>query len=153
MASILSFVGKSFAKIGFRFYFQGVNPNCPESCAFYATCQTNLEPNTVYEVVDIKSRTLICPNGFHDEPMQLVELKKPKIYASMYNKDIYEGSIINFSPVRCELNTCQYFEYCEPHQLLLHKDQRVKIIEVKEKITNCPKGLYLSVVRIKKKEN
>lgn len=152
MASILSFVGKSFARVGFRFYFQGINPNCPKSCAFYATCQTNLEPNTVYEVVNVKSRTLSCPKQFHDEPMQLVELKKPELTASMHNKDIYEGSIINFTPVKCERNDCQYFEYCEPHKLLLHKDQRVKIAEVKEKITDCPKGLFLSIVKLEKKE-
>ncbi len=153
MDSILSFVGKSFAKVGFRFYFQGVNPNCPKSCSFYATCQTNLEPNTVYEIAEVKSRTLQCPKGFHQEQMQLVRLEKPEIKASMYNKDIYEGSIINFSPVTCERVDCTYYEYCEPQSLLLHKGERVKTVEKLKKITDCPKGLYLSIVRLEKKES
>ena len=66
-------MGKSYAKVGFRFYFQGVNPNCPKSCSFFATCQTNLVPNTVYEIVEIKNRTLQCPKGFHKEAMGAAE--------------------------------------------------------------------------------
>ena len=153
MTALLSFVGESYAKEGFMFYFQGINPNCPDNCSFYATCQTNLEKNTVYRVVKVKDRTLDCPKKFHKEPMRLVELEKPDIEVSMHNKDIYEGSIINFIPVSCDNNECSYIDYCSPPKLLVHKNEKTKIQDVIEKVENCPRGFHLSVVKLIKKEN
>ena len=149
--NLLSFIGESFAKVGFMFYFQGINPNCPERCALYATCQTNLETNTVYRVAELKDRRLDCPKKFHKEPMRLVRLEKPELLASMHNKDIYEGSIINFTPVSCDHTDCGYIDYCEPHKLLLQKDLKAKIVQVKQKINDCPRDFHLSIVELERK--
>jgi uncharacterized protein (UPF0179 family) len=103
-------------------------------------------------VVEIKDRVLECPEDFHKEPMRLVRLEKPELKASMHNKDIYEGSIINFVPVSCDRMECSYIDYCEPHKLLLHKGKRVKVEKVLEKIDKCPRGFHLSVVKMKSKD-
>ena len=105
----------------------------------------------MYEIVEVKDRTLSCPKEFHKEKMRLVRLEKPKLYASMHNKDIYVGSIVNFKPVSCHISNCKFYEYCEPHKLLLQKGTRVKVKEIVEKIDECPRDLHLSVVKMERK--
>ena len=83
--------------------------------------------------------------------MRLVRLEKPELLASMHNKDIYEGSIINFTPVSCDQNDCAYIDYCEPHKLLLQKDLKAKIVQVKQKINDCPRDFHLSIVELERK--
>ena len=111
----------------------------------------DLEENTIYKVIKVMERKLPCPKDFHKEPMHLVQLEKPERLASMHNKDIYEGSIINFSPVSCDRNDCEYINYCQPHSLLLHKDLKAKILEVIKKIDDCPRELHLSIVKLEEK--
>ena len=148
----MSFVGKSYAKVGFRFYFQGINPNCPKKCSLYATCQTNLTPNSVYEITEVLNRDMECPKDFHKESMILVKLNKPNLWVSMHNKDIYEGSIVNFIPISCQNEDCGFIEYCEPHKLLLQKTQRVKVLKIIKKISECIRGFHLSIVKLEIKD-
>jgi uncharacterized protein (UPF0179 family) len=148
---VLTFIGKTFAKIGFIFFFEATKPDCPKNCSLYETCQKNLTPNTVYEVIEILKRTLTCPNDLHDEDMVLVKVKIPTIFATMANKDIFEGSIVSFNPLGCEREDCKYINYCEPDKMLIQTSQKVKIIQIIKKIKDCPKGLHISVVKLVKK--
>ncbi len=148
---LLSFVGKSYAIKGFQFFFDDINPECPKDCSLFTTCQKNLEKNKVYEVVETLNKKMNCPKDFHEESMILCKLKEPILLASMYNKDIYEGSIIEFSIVGCERDDCKYFKFCEPHSLLIQNKNKVKIIQTIKKLKDCPKKLNLSVVKLEKK--
>ena len=83
--------------------------------------------------------------------MVLVKISEPDILVSMYNRDIYEGSIVKFSPIHCDHEECEFIDMCDPNSLLVQETQKVKIVQVKKKIKNCPRDLALSVVKIEKK--
>ncbi|MHA1585559.1 MAG: UPF0179 family protein [Promethearchaeota archaeon] len=151
MVQLMTFVGKSLAKVGFRFYFKGINQNCPKNCSLYTTCQTNLKPNKVYEVIEVLKRELECPKDLHEEPMRLVRVNEPEIEVALHNKDVYEGSIVNYIPVHCDHEECEYFEFCEPNSLMIKEEDRVKIVKVIKKIKDCKNDYHLTIVKIEKK--
>ncbi len=147
----MTFVGKSFAKKGLQYYFEGVHPGCPKNCNLYATCQKNLNPHTLYEVIDVKTKTFTCPHNFHLEEMVLVQLGEPKLQVSMFNKDIFEGSMTAFAPVVCDRDECEYIEFCAPETVTIQSDQKIKILEIIKKIKDCPRDLNISLVKIEKR--
>ncbi|MHA1519789.1 MAG: UPF0179 family protein [Promethearchaeota archaeon] len=151
MMPVMTFVGKSFAKIGLKYYFEGVHPGCPKSCNLYATCQKNLIPNTLYEVIEIKPKTFTCPHNFHQEDMVLVKMDEPKLQVSMFNKDIFEGSMTAFGPVECDREDCEYIDYCAPQTVVILSNQKIKILKIIKKIKNCPRELNISLVKIEKR--
>ena len=117
----MTFVGQTYAKQGFTFYFHEIHPECPKSCQLFTTCQGNIDPHKVYEVVEVLQRTLDCPKSFHEESMVLVRIQEPEIVVSMYNRDIYEGSIVKFSPIHCDHDDCQWIDQCDPNSLMITK--------------------------------
>lgn len=148
---VMTFVGKSFAKRGFKYYFEGIHASCPENCPLYATCQKNLVPNTLYEVSQVMEKTFPCPNDFHLENMQLVKMEEPKIKVSMFNKDVFEGSITSFAPVECDRVDCPYIDYCAPQSLLIKAGEKIKIIQKDKKIKDCPRKLHISLIKVEKR--
>ena len=149
---ILTFIGKSYATKGFLFFFQGPNPNCPKNCKLYTTCQENLTPESVYEVVEVKDRKMQCPHNFHEEEMILCKLQTPEIIISMENKDIYLGSIMEFHPIGCDLEECPYYQYCQPSKLLINKG-KIRILKKLKKIGDCERNKHLSLVQVEKETN
>ena len=147
----MTFVSEEYAKSGFAFYFHEIHPECPKSCQLFTTCQGNVNSHKVYEVVEVLKRKLECPKKFHEQPMVLVRLREPDVKVSMHNRDIYEGSIVKFSPIHCDHEECKFIDQCDPNSLLIQTTQKVKIVQVIEKIKNCPRDLALSVVKIEKK--
>lgn len=150
--TVLSFVGKSFAQVGFHFYFMGSNPRCPENCKYFTTCMKNLQPHKVYKIMEVMDRELECPENFHDEKMILVRVDHPLIEISLHNRDVYEGSVINFEAVHCDQVDCPNIDYCEPSQLLIPDNTKVKLSKIKQKIDFCPRSFHLSLVEIERKE-
>ncbi len=148
----LTFIGKSYAMKNFQFFFQGPNRNCPKNCKLYTTCQENLTPESVYEIIEVTDRKLMCPNDFHEEEMFLCKLKTPEIIISMENKDIYLGSIMEYHAIDCDKDACPYFQYCQPSKLLISKG-KIRIIKKIEKISECSRNKHLSLVQIEKKKN
>ena len=151
MPPVVTFVGKSFAKPGFRFIYHGVNPACPKTCNLYATCQANLKPNTVYEITDVMARKMDCPKDFHEEQMVLVKLELPKLLVSVESKNLFVGSIVNYSRIACEREECDHFDYCQPPSLLISPNTRVKITEQVRKIKDCFYKKGLSLVKVLRK--
>ncbi len=146
---ILTFIGKSYAFKGFQFFFQGPNPKCPKNCKLYTTCQENLIPESVFEIVEVIDRKMKCPNDFHEELMILCKLDTPEIIISMENKDIYLGSIMEFNSIGCDNEKCPYFQYCQPSKLLINKG-KIRIIKKIEKISDCSRNKHLSLVQVEK---
>ena len=85
----MTFIGKSFAKENFKFYYKGPNVACPTSCSLYATCQGNLSPGSIYEVLKVQPKEFNCPRDLHEEKMHLAEVTPAQLEVSMHNKDIY----------------------------------------------------------------
>jgi uncharacterized protein (UPF0179 family) len=148
----LTFVGQSYAKIGFRFYYTGPNALCPKNCQLYATCHENLDPNKVYQVIEIMKRTLECPKDLHSEKLVLVKVKIPELEVTIPTKEIFEGSIVKYTAINCELEDCPNYQYCTPSELMIASSSKVKILEKVRKVKNCAKNNVLAVVKIEKRE-
>ncbi len=151
--TVISFVGKSYAKKDFTFYFQNIKSTCPPTCNLYHTCMRNLEPNTVYKVADVKAKSMKCPHNLHEEEMVLVELDIPDLQVSMKNRDIFVGSLVSYEPISCVNKECKYRKYCVPTKYLVKPNQKVKVVKKVKRIDNCPIGLNLTVVEIRKRKD
>jgi uncharacterized protein (UPF0179 family) len=149
-SSALTFVGKSFARKGFRFYYEGRDPQCPPQCKLNATCQANLQPNQVYIVTQVLDKIHACPYDLHEEEMVLVKVGIPETIVSMENKEIFEGSIVSYQPIACDVVDCPHHEYCVPELIVKPKD-RLFVKERVEKIKDCRVGKSLSKVKVEKK--
>ena len=156
--TVLTFVGKSFAKKGFRFYYQGKNQGCTTDCRLYQTCQGNLESGNVYEIIEIiKSHTIEpktheCAKGYHEEEMVLVRVQIPETFVSMRNKDIYEGSVVQYTPMVCDAQDCPNYGICVP-EIMVRAGEKIVVKEKLDRINNCVKGESISKVRIEKKKD
>ncbi len=149
--TIMTFVGQSFARKGFCFYFEKNNPTCPPTCNLFATCQANLKPDTVYEVIEVLKRTLPCPKNLHDEDMVLVRVGEPRIEVAMDTRDVFEGATVEYTPVQCEKEECPYYEYCSPNPYAIRPRTKVKVVEIIQKVKDCKKKKTLSIVQVEKK--
>ena len=151
--TVISFVGKSYAKQDFTFYFQNIKSTCPPTCRLYNTCMKNLEPNTVYQVTDVKGKEMKCPHDLHEEDMILVELKIPNLEVSMKNRDIFLGSLVSYEPISCNEKDCPHRKYCVPTKYVIKPNQKVKVVKKLQRIEDCPIGLNLTVVKIRKRKD
>jgi uncharacterized protein (UPF0179 family) len=156
--TIISLVGKSFAKKGFRFYYKGKQPTCNADCKLFQTCQKNLDPDTVYEVVELMKsgpsaiKTHNCPKDLHEEEMILVKLIVPDVYVTMVSKNIFVGSVTRYTPINCTKVDCPHYEFCVP-ELMIKPNDKILIKEKVEQITDCSKGETLSKIKIEKKSD
>jgi uncharacterized protein (UPF0179 family) len=156
-ASVLTLVGKSFAKKGFRFYYQGKNEACTDDCKLYQTCQLNLHPDTVYEVIELIKinpstvKTHTCPKNLHEEEMVLVRVQIPDLIISIPNKEIFIGSTSRYSPINCDNENCPNYEFCVPELMIKPKDKIIQKSKI-DKISDCTKGQTLSKVKVEVKK-
>lgn len=147
---IVTFVGKSYAKPGFKFYFDKPRTDiCPKSCRFLNTCMLNIEPDVIYEVSEVQNVIHQCPSDYHDEEMQLVKVSEPDILLLMESKSTFLGATTRYEPVDCDIKKCPYKEYCSPIKGL-PPGMKVKIVEIIEKISDNKCGGSLSLVKVEK---
>lgn len=148
---IVTFIGKSYANEGFKFYFSGPRTEiCPKSCKFYNPCMMNLKPDTIYKVAENLGIEHICPSDYHKEPMVLVKVVESEIEILIESKQTFLGAVIKYEPINCDFLDCPYREYCTPIEGL-KPGSKVKIISVNRKIKdNRCGGRSLSVVVIEK---
>jgi uncharacterized protein (UPF0179 family) len=71
---------------------------------------------------------------------------------SMENRDIFEGSVVNYVPINCEKEDCPNIEYCTPNELMFRRNEKVKILERLKKVTDCSKNKAISIIRVEKRE-
>ena len=149
---IITLVGKSYAELGFKFYFSGPRTDiCPTTCRFYNTCMINLSPGKIYSVVKILGIEHMCPYFYHDEDsMALVEVDVSPIDIIMETKKIFLGAVVRFNLMECSEKDCPYSEYCAPISGLV-PGEKIKIVEVIKKIgDNKCTGSKISIVRVEK---
>lgn len=147
----VTFVGQSYAKVGFKFYFKKPRTDiCPKNCRLYNTCMLNPKPNTIYKVEEVLEAEHTCPSNYHLEPMRLVKLSEPPIEIIVESKRAFLGSTINYTPIKCEKKECPIYEFCQP-VMGLGVNERLKIIKIIRKVKdNLCKNLNLSLVVVKK---
>jgi uncharacterized protein (UPF0179 family) len=148
---VLTFIGKSYAKKGFKFLYDGKNPSCPSNCRLIGACQDNLEKGQVYEVIQVMPKEHTCPHDLHEEDMILCKVAIPDLVVSMENKVIFEGSVVSYAPMNCDLVSCPNFNLCVP-DITISKNERIRVVERLEKIKDCPKGYQISKVKVEKKK-
>lgn len=149
---IVTFVGTSYAKPGFKFYFDKPRTDiCPKSCRFLNTCMLNLEPDTIYEVSQVQDVIHDCPSDYHDEKMQLVKVSESDILVLMESKSTFLGATTRYQSVNCRFDDCSYKEYCAPIQGL-PDGTKVKIVEVIEKVSDQKCEGNFSLVKVEKVE-
>lgn len=149
--SIICFVGKTYAHIGFKFYFYKPRTDiCPEACRFFNPCMNNLEQNTIYKVLSVTDIEHKCPYEYHKEPMKLVKVTESDIMILIESRRAYLGAQIEYEPLQCEFKKeCEFAKYCTPVQGL-QQGAKVKIREIIQKVKDqkCPNSLTL--VKIEK---
>ena len=148
---IISFVGKTYANVGFKFFFYKSRVDiCPESCRFYNPCMNNLENNTVYNILSVTEIEHSCPYEYHNEPMKLVKVKESDVEILIESRRAYLGAQMNYEPLDCKFKEeCKYAKYCSP-VYGLKPGAKIKIREIIQKVKdqNCPASLTL--VKIEK---
>lgn len=144
---ILSFVGKSFAKAGFRFYFSHVPKSCTDSCSLFNTCQNNLKMGEIYRITEVQDKSFRCPSDLHEEEMVLCRLIEEPIFITIPTRMVIEGGSIRLQLDKCPHENCKYYEYCLP-EFRVKDGDKVKILKRIEKVDNCKLGKILTVVHV-----
>ena len=148
---IVTMVGKSYAKIGFKFYFKAPRTGiCPKSCRYYTPCMMNLKNNAVYEIVDDLNISHNCPSDYHDEQMKLVKVVQGNLEILIETKLTFLGAVIQYDPVDCNISDCPYKEYCSPLEGI-KRGTKVKIKEIIKKVKdNSCSQKSLTLVKVEK---
>lgn len=135
MTEILTLVGRKQARLGYKFRFIGSAEeckNCKESLK--NICLNNLDKHYVYEVIEIRNIHHECI--VHKDGVTVVKVKITPITIVLPSKNIFEGSTIQYQPIRCNNSDCSLFEYCVPFEFDNNKKIPFKIIKIKEKKKN-----------------
>ena len=143
--SIVTLIGSMYAKKGTKFVYLGETSLCKQ-CEYYNVCQSNLEKNRVYEEKNIKKVTHPCE--LHYKDVVLVEVQEAEIISVLPSKKAIEGAIVEFDPLTCNKNNCNYFDICNPIGLV--KGDKVQVTKVLKKI-NCPLKKEAKLVKVKLK--
>jgi len=143
--SIVTLIGSAYAKKGTKFVYLGETSLCKQ-CEYYNVCQSNLEKDRVYEVIDVKNVTHPCELHYND--VVLVEVQEAEIISVLPSKKAIEGAIVEFDPLVCDNHNCNFFNICNPVGLI--KGDKVQVTKVLEKI-NCPLKKEAKLVKVKLK--
>ncbi|MDL2246857.1 UPF0179 family protein [Methanobrevibacter sp. OttesenSCG-928-K11] len=136
---MITLIGKDLAEKGLSFIFYGPSKEC-ESCRFKSSCVDSLEENRKYIIKDVRDNEQKCP--IHDENIVLpVEIDRANINVLSNSKNIFEGSIFNYTPTECD-EDCEFKNCCFPEGLI--EGDKCIILENKGKhIGKCIKGYDL----------
>ena len=148
---IVTLVGKSYAKMGFQFYFKEPRTDiCPKSCQFYNPCMMNLDPKRTYRLIKVTEIEHTCPSDYHEEPMVLVTVEETDNLIIIESKMTFLGATITYEQYKCSDKNCPYKEYCAPI-IGLEPGTKVKILEVVQKIKDVKCGdKNISIVKVER---
>ncbi len=144
MTVILTLVGVKQAKKGAKFVHIGHAKLC-EDCELFKVCIGNLEPNRIYQIIDI--RNIEHPCKIHEDGVRVVEVEYSNIKAVLEAKQAIPGATITYSPIGCDFYHCPHIDICKPSGLF--EGDKCIIEEVLEKIDECRAGKALRVVTLK----
>ena len=142
-SKIFTLLGKSQAKVGHRFIYEGSAEKC-EDCPYLKVCHGKLKKGTVYRVVEVRGRKVEClllGEAF------LVRVEPAEVEAAVEARQAIQGATVRFSPRDCGKMECQYYIYCSPPALNL-EEKPCKILKIIRSFS-CPQtGIQLSLVQL-----
>lgn len=145
MTRRITLLNEKFARIGYRFVFEGAAQACSE-CRYYKVCIQNLEQGRVYEVKEVRDRRLECKAyGITVVPVVVVE---PDIEALIDKRIAIEGAIITFNYPNCNELNCPNYKKCFPKGL--KNGDKVRILEVRNTTERFPCGQSLVHVKLRR---
>ena len=125
---ITTLCGANLARKGERFLASDPARECPP-CPLYGQCVSKLEAGRVYEVVEVRSKSLHCP--IHEGGVIPVVVAEAPELASVEKRIAVEGLTVSFQTPICYEYDCPNYPKCFP--LGLVSSDRVKIVEVDTK--------------------
>ncbi len=138
----ITIVGSKMAKKGLQFIFSGPTKKCKD-CKLFRVCMTNLEPNRLYEITEVREVDHKCP--IHEDGAKTVEVIEPPQNLIVKSRLAIEGVILTWQPpgVDCSNQTCPYWDQCNTP--LFRSGDRVRIVHKLEHIS-CTEGKQLTLV-------
>ena len=140
--SIITLVGAKMATKGLQFTFLGTAKECKD-CKLFQVCGTNLEPNRLYEITEVRGVEHKCP--VHEGGVKTVVVTEPPQKLVIKSRFAIEGVILTFQPpgVDCPNYACEYWDHC--NNGFVRTGDRVRIIEKLQSIP-CSTGKQISLV-------
>ena len=135
---IITLIGESLAKKNFKFFFMGKsekNEAC-DKCPTNNVCLLNLEPNRVYQIVEL--REIKHPCEIHRKGVvKVVECVLADVETIIESKQCFVGATLIYQKPECDESDCLYKELCFPEYL--KEGDRIKILEIfeGEKLKDC----------------
>ncbi len=120
--------GANLARKGERFLASDPARECPP-CPLFGQCVSKLEVGRVYEVVEVRPKSLFCP--IHEGGVIPVVVSEVPEYASVEKRIAVDGLTVSFQTPICYEYDCPNYPKCFP--LGLVSGDRVKILEVDTK--------------------
>jgi uncharacterized protein (UPF0179 family) len=121
---IITIVGKKQAREGFTFLHRGKPEKC-NKCRFCRVCVEKLEPNRVYEVVEVREQQMPCL--LHEDGAQVVEVREATMRTTIPVREVFEGAVVSFNSRECKHPECRNYDLCHP--VGLETGDRCKIVE------------------------
>lgn len=132
------------AEEGRKFTFIGKNKTC-EGCSVKNACVENIEDGRVYKITDLRSKKHSCKIS---GDVRVVEAEEAplKVVTEIHNE--FVGSTKTFNPVSCNLESCEYKEFCiNPPGI--QKGEVLEITDIIKKI-DCKKGMRMFLIQGKR---
>ena len=138
----ITIVGSKMAKKGLRFTFLGPTKGCMD-CKLFRVCMTNLEPNRLYEITEVREVEHKCP--IHEGGVKTVVVIEPPQPLVVKSRFAIEGVILTMQPpvVDCSNQNCTHWDQCNTP--LFQPRDRVRIIQKLMSIS-CAEEKQLALV-------
>ncbi len=137
----ITLISENSARVGLTFYYMGPMDGCRE-CKLKGVC-LNLEKNTRYRIVKIRTQTHDCLET--EDRVKVVEVEKISTPAAMLKKNAIEGGMVTFQEINCGLKYCENWFRCHPPSEIAGTKLTVEAVEGD---TECPYGEKMVLVRL-----
>ena len=143
---MITIVGKKQAREGFVFLHKGKPEKCSD-CKFCKVCVEKLEPNRVYEVIEVREQQMPCL--LHEDGAQVVVVQEAAIRTTIPVKWAFEGAVVTFQPRECNYPECESYSLCNPVGII--PGDRCKIVESKGRVAcQTETGRLLAIVLLRR---
>jgi len=115
-----------------------------KKCKLYRICVGNLKENIVYEVVNVRRKTHLCP--YLGVKMKVVEVIERPTEIIVKENIAVEGVTVRYSPVRCKEKSCRYHKLCGHPGF--SAGEKIRIIKVYDEQITCRMGYRLRKVLV-----
>jgi uncharacterized protein (UPF0179 family) len=139
----ITLVSSNSAKVGYTFTYLGQPPECKD-CPIRGICH-NLIPGRRYRVIAVREKQHECEVHSAGK-VSVVEYEEIPQSIAISRKSAVEGAVITLDGTECPAKWCGNLRFCS--QKLYEKGQKVKILEVNEKL-ECPRGRELMLVTVR----